>query len=297
MKRPTPQNRSQAATCHTTIGPGDLAYPVGLGALTSPPTLHVRGATPWTTADRLVAVVGARAASYDGVRRAVELSEGLTASGVLVCSGGALGIDAAAHVGAVRCAAPTVVWLGSPVEQPYPPRNLALFDEVLALGGALVSAQPAGMPILPAFFLRRNEYLARMCDAVVVVEAQPRSGSLSTARAARDAGKLVCAVPGSPGTDALLAAGAACVEAAAHVLDALDGRPYVPRRAGHDVGSPEALTLAALTQSQGPTPLKLEDLATRAGLAVPRAQAALALLELEGLVTATSTGSWRIQSS
>ena len=295
MKRSTGQ--TSHSTCHTTLGPGDLAYPAGLGALTSPPALYVRGATPWTTADTMVAIVGSRAASYGGVRRTVELAEGLTAAGVLVCSGGAIGIDAAAHAGAIRCAAPTVVWLGSPVEQPYPPRNASLFDEVLALGGSLVSAQPAGMPILPAFFLRRNEYLARMCHAVVVVEAQTRSGSLSTARAAREAGKLVCAVPGSPGTDALLAAGAAYVESPAHVLDALGGRPHVPRRPGPDAGSPEAAALAALDQPGGPIPLKLEDLAVRAGLAVPRAQAALALLELEGLVTATSTGSWRIQSS
>lgn len=278
------------------IGPRDPGYPVGMLVDLAAPMLFVRGELPWVVARRSVAIVGARAATFRGVRVAKDLAEGLTASGVLVISGGAIGIDAAAHAGAVQAGAPTVVVLGSSVEAPYPPRNGALFDEVLALGGALVSATPAGTPPLPGLFLQRNRFMALMSDAVVVVEAQARSGSLTTARAALAAGKRVCAVPGTPGADALLAEGCALVEHAGDVLAALDGRPRRFHPPEPPTGTAEAAALAAL-RGDPSAPITLEDVALLAGLPPVRAQAALAVLELEGLVHVTSTGAWSVVTS
>jgi DNA processing protein len=186
------------------------------------PLLHVRGQLGNA---RAIAIVGARAASERGMVRAHAIARHAAAHGVRVVSGGALGIDGAAHRGAI---AATTVVLGSGIDVLYPQRHAALFDQIVAEGGALVSMFPRGMHPRAGTFIKRNALIAALADAVIVVEADVQSGSLSTALAARKQGRVVAAVPGSPGCAKLLASGAALVETGADALALLDGRPRYP---------------------------------------------------------------------
>lgn len=172
--------------------------------------VYVRGAAPGD--GPAVAIVGARAASGEGMDRAHRIARHLTACGIHVVSGGALGIDGAAHRGVLAAGGRTTVVLGSGVDVVYPPRHAPLFRDVVAAGGGLVGLWPDGTAPRPGTFRQRNPLIAALADAVIVVEADVRSGSLSTARAAKELGRVVAAWPGSRGCERLLAAGAAIVE-------------------------------------------------------------------------------------
>ncbi|HSK00838.1 MAG TPA: DNA-processing protein DprA [Kofleriaceae bacterium] len=174
-----------------------------------------------------VAIVGARAASGTGMQRAHRIARHLAASGVHVVSGGALGIDGAAHRGALAAGGRTTVVLGGGVDVAYPRRHAPLFREVLERGGSLVGLWPDGMQPRRGTFRQRNPLIAALADAVIVVEADVASGSLSTARAARKLGRVVAAWPGSRGCERLLAAGAAIVEGEADAERVL-GQPRYP---------------------------------------------------------------------
>lgn len=149
-------------------------------------------------------------------------------AGVHVVSGGALGIDGAAHRGALAGGGTTTVVLGSGVDVAYPERHADLFETIVARGGALVSMFPCGMQPRRSTFLQRNKLIAALADVVVVVEADRRSGSMSTARAARALGRTLAASPGSAGCARLLETGAALVETGEDALAALAGTPRMP---------------------------------------------------------------------
>jgi DNA processing protein len=166
--------------------------------------------------------------------RAHAMAKHLAACGVHVVSGGALGIDGAAHRGALAGGGRTTVVLGSGVDVAYPRRHADLFDQIVTHGGALVSLLPLGTEPRPGTFPQRNPLIAALADVVVVVEADVRSGSLSTARAGRTLGRVVAAWPGSPGCARLLASGAAIVETVDDVLAALAGSPRRPAPAALD---------------------------------------------------------------
>ena len=174
-----------------------------------------------------VAVVGARAPSDDGRRRARRLAETLARNGVCVISGLALGIDAAAHEGALAAGAPTIGVLGGGHAHFFPPRNRDLGTRIAASGGAVVS--PFAPDVQPQRwqFLARNAIIAALCDAVVVVEAAARSGALNTAGHGADRGIPVLAFPGdvdrpkAAGCNALIRDGATLVRDADDVLAAL----------------------------------------------------------------------------
>lgn len=174
-----------------------------------------------------VGVVGTRAPSDAGRSLARRLGEDLGQAGVCVISGLALGIDAAAHRGALAAGAPTVGVLGGGHARFYPPANRELADYMVAAGGAVVSPYAPGHPALPPQFLQRNALIAALADAVVVVEAAARSGSLNTAAWAADAGKPVMAFPGDverpkvAGCLALIRDGALLVRNAEDVLAGL----------------------------------------------------------------------------
>ncbi len=172
-----------------------------------------------------VAIVGARAASRDALDRAHALGRHLAAGGVQVVSGGALGVDGSAHRGALAGRGGTTVVLGSGVDVLYPPRHAPLFREILGRGGTLAGMQPDGTQPRSGMFPQRNQLIAALVDVVIVVEAELRSGTMSTVAAARAFGRLVAAWPGSPGCERLLAAGAAIVEASADAELALAGTP------------------------------------------------------------------------
>ena len=205
------------------VRPGQPGYPGRLAALGWQPTLYSRGALPPEAAT--IAIVGARAASGLAMRRAERLAGELAVRGRHVVSGGALGIDGAAHRGAL---ASTVV-LGCGVDVAYPKRHAALFAQILAHGGGLVALLPPKTQPRAGTFVARNPLIAALADAVVVVEADVRSGSLSTAAAGSRLGRIVCAWPGSPGCDRLIAKGAAIVEGIGDLEAALAGTPRRPQ--------------------------------------------------------------------
>ncbi|HEX8931154.1 MAG TPA: DNA-processing protein DprA [Actinomycetota bacterium] len=175
------------------------------------------------------AIVGGRKAS--ALRRATarSLAAGLVASGICVVSGGAIGVDAAAHAGALDGGGHTVVVLGCGLDVPYPRRNVELFRRVREAGGTLLAEHPPGAKPLAANFVPRNRLIAALAGAVVVVEAALGSGSLATARAAgsRGHGQLL-AVPGAPwdrgaaGCNDLIRDGATLVRGLDDVLEALN---------------------------------------------------------------------------
>ena len=213
------------------------ALPQRLQALGWRRPVYVRGQLAEGSA---VAIVGARAATAQGMGRAHALARHLAGDGVHVVSGGALGIDGAAHRGALAAGGEkggtppamiggTTAVLGSGLDIAYPARHAPLFDQIVARGGALAGLLPDGTHPRRGTFVARNPLIAALADVVIVVEAELGSGSLSTAAAGARFGRVVAAWPGSPGCDRLLARGAAVVESSDDVDRALRGEPrFVP---------------------------------------------------------------------
>lgn len=251
----------------------------GHGAAQRP--LHVRGTLAEPTL--AVAIVGARAATRTAVTAAERLAFELAAGGATVISGGAVGIDGAAHRGAIAAGAPTVAVLGCGVDVVYPLRHARLFDQIVAGGGALVSMFPAGTQPRRGTFIARNAVIAALADVVIVVEAGAASGSLYTARAAIRLGRGVGAIGESPGAHRLHAAGAAVIDTAADVVALAAGRA---RRVAPLPVDDRARTVArALGDGAG-----VEQLALRTGLAPRAITCALVDLEVAGWVIARPGG-------
>ena len=240
-----------------------------------------------------VAVVGTRAPSDEGRRRARALARVLGRSGVCVVSGLALGIDAAAHEGALAAGAPTIGVLGGGHERFFPPRNRELGARMIAAGGAVVSPFAPDTQPQPWMFLARNAVIAALADAVVVVEAAARSGALNTAGHAADRGIPVLAFPGdverpkAAGCNALIRDGATLVRDAADVLDAI-ALP-APRNAAQDVHDDEPAVRALLRALQD-GPAEPGTLAEKLALPPPEVFALLGELEIRGRVVAGADG-------
>jgi len=183
-------------------------FPAELGSMPQPvQALWYVGRLPGP-GDRGFAVVGARAASMAKCRLARDLAASASRDGFAIVSGGALGIDAAAHRGALEAGGVTFAVLGCGVDVVYPDRHATLFADVAASGGLLSEYEPGTQP-RRGQFPRRNRIIAGLSETVLVVEAGFASGALITARVAAKLGRKVLAVPGSPGTDALIATRAA----------------------------------------------------------------------------------------
>ena len=277
-------------------GPGSAEYPGALEDLPDPPAaLFVRGAILEEEATR-VAVVGARRCSALGREVAVEMGTGLAGAGVAVVSGAAMGIDTAAHEGALRAGGRTIAVLGCGIDVAYPPRNAALLDRVAA-SGSVVAEYPPGVPAEPFRFPARNRIIAALAEAVVVVEGARGSGSLITADHALDLGRAVYAVPGpvtSPLAEvplALIRDGAGMIRGAEDLLMDL-GRldPDAATAAGmdgagrgaaadHDVSERERAVLGVLA---GPT--LPDQVAASLGWQLAEVVPVLVALELRGLV-------------
>jgi DNA processing protein len=193
-----------------------------------PAVVYVTGELPRTPA---VAVVGTRHPTPEGVAFARRLAAELVGEGVAVLSGGAVGIDTAAHEGAMDGGGPTVVVAPSSVERPYPAENKGLFDRVLAGGGAHITTHPAGTGALRHHFFERNAILAALANALVIVESRYRGGARNAVSAARRLSRPVLAVPGAPwvstsaGCLLEIKAGARVVASVRDVLDAIAVRP------------------------------------------------------------------------
>lgn len=282
---------------------GDRGFPPRLATVADPPPFLATRGDPATGAGRaVVAVVGARNATAYGRGVAAWLAEAAAEAGAHVVSGGAVGIDAAAHGAAVDRPGGTTVVLGSGHDVAYPRAHAApggLFDRIVHAGGALRSELLPGCPPRAHRVRSRNRLVAGLADVVVVVEGGPRSGSLLTATAAVDRGVAVMAVPGdvrAPGSAAphrLLGEGAVPCTAPADLLDALGvaaaGTPQagVPRPAGPSVlPDPVRAVLAAAW----PRPVALEELARRSGVAAGALLAALTRARVVGEIAQSVDG-------
>ena len=239
-----------------------------------------------------VAVVGSRRCTRQGRDIAFALARDLAAQGLTIVSGLAYGIDAAAHRGALASAAvPTVAVLGSGLDRIYPRSHERLAAEIVEHGGALVSEyEPTNGP-RKHHFPARNRIVSGLCLAVVIVEASERSGSLITARLALEQGRDVMAVPSlvsSPlaaGCHRLIRQGAALVECAEHVLEALGLEPK-PETAGASLPAKDDIVLRQVEATATP----LEMIVAGSGLAVENVLERLAELEIDGLVAMQGGG-------
>ncbi len=271
----------------------DAGYPQQLLEIADPPTLlYVRG-NPALLRRRGLAMVGARNATPLGMQTAEQFAKALAGRGLSIVSGLALGIDAAAHRGALAAGGDTVAVIGTGADRLYPARNkeLAL---AIAERGAIVSEFPLGTPAVAHNFPRRNRIIAGLSRGVLVVEAAPESGSLITARLAGEQGREVLAIPGSihsplaRGCHKLIKQGAKLVETAQDVLEELGSfdAPAAPLpSAPETIETPDAEDdplLAAI----GHDPCGLDDLVERTGLAADRLLPDLLMLELSGRIAA-----------
>jgi DNA processing protein len=284
-----------APDTHTVVTLGDPRYPAALLAIEDPPPLlYLKGRLklPLDTA-RSLAMVGSRNPTPQGELNARQFAQTLGEAGLTIVSGLALGIDGAAHEGALAGHAgqpgslATVAVVGTGLDRVYPKRHHALAHRIAAQG-LLVSEYPLGTPPLAHNFPRRNRLIAGLSCATLVVEAALESGSLITARLAAEQGKDVLAIPGSihatqsRGCHALIRQGAKLVESAQDVLEEL------PAWAGLGAACPAAAADAApdddLLLALGLEPISLDALQARTGLAIAPLQARLMALELEGRV-------------
>lgn len=275
---------------------GEPGYPELLSRIPDPPLLlYIKGRMELLAGPGL-AIVGSRNASRQGQADALAFAAALSEAGVTIVSGLALGIDAAAHEGALRGAGGTVAVVGTGPDLVYPVRNRPLAERI-AVEGCIASEYPVGTPPLPGNFPKRNRIISGLAAGVLVVEAAARSGSLITARQAAEQGRDVFAIPGSihaalaKGCHALIREGAKLVDTAQDVLEALALSPL----AGMGAWTPRATAPApideagdvaeqALLAALGHGPVEPDLLLAALGGNAGELGARLLLLELSGRV-------------
>jgi len=275
-----------AAPAFRQVACGEAGYPDALLDLKDPPRrLYVQGdALPERA--RAVAIVGTRSATSYGLRLASRLAADLAARGLVVVSGLARGVDAAAHEAALEAPGRTLAVIPSALDHVTPATHAGLAARIVQ-SGALVSEVAEGGPFGRGAFVRRNRIIAALAGATVVVEAGEESGALATAAVARSLGRAVLAVPGdvdrpgAQGTLALLRAGARPCADAADVIAALPAPREGP-------ASPEARLEAALED----TPRDVTALAEASGANVADTLARLLRLQWAGIAVALPGGRW-----
>ncbi len=288
--------------CNHLLRITDKAYPPLLAEIPAPPPLLFVHGDPDYLRQPMLAVVGSRNPSHDGVALAKDFAAYLGGCGLTICSGLAAGIDAAAHRGALATAAGTVAVTGTGLDRVYPAHHHELAHQIGA-NGALVSEFPPGTAPLAANFPRRNRIISGLSVGTLVVEAALRSGSLITARQALEQGREVFAIPGSVhnplarGCHALIREGAKLVESGAHILEEL--APLLdlhadPPQAAADTPTQDPLTLGAdygeLLEIMGFAPVTVDQLVARSGLTPEVVSSMLLLLELDGKVHSGAGG-------
>jgi len=269
----------------------DPAYPAALAAIIDPPAVLWTRGSPAALTMPSVAIVGSRAASAYALSVASTLAADLAARGVAIVSGLARGVDSAAHRGALEADGVTIAVLGSGLDVIYPAEHAPLARDIERRGLVMSELVP-GTPPLPHFFPLRNRIISGLSRAVVVIEANERSGSLITARCALEQGRDVLAVPGNiltgrnRGAHALLKDGAKIVESADDILEEL-GMCAVGSPRAASGGRPSDPVLDCLTPGE---PSDLDEIADRSGLAPSRLLPRLMELELQGAVARVGGG-------
>ncbi|WP_433326718.1 DNA-processing protein DprA [Spirillospora sp. CA-294931] len=287
------------------VCPGDAEWPTTLDDLNRqrPYALWIRGPNDLRyDCLRSVAIVGSRAASPYGLRVATDLGSDLAERGWTVISGGALGIDAAAHRGALAADGPTIAVFANGVDVPYPASNDGLFTE-MARRSLLISESPPGTEPNRLRFLVRNRVIAALSRGTVVVEAERRSGALNTAAWARKLGRMLMAVPGpvdsrtSVGCHRLLREDATLVSRTDEVIEAvgamgvdLAATPRAPVLPRDRLDATTRAVLEALPARGSAGPAQL---AGKAGVDLATVNAKLGLLSASGFVERSPSG-WRL---
>ncbi len=276
----------------------DPQYPAQLKQIYDPPPLLFLTGNPAILHLPQIAIVGSRTPSPQGRENALMFSQALSAAGLVVTSGLAVGIDTCAHQGAIGESQLTVAVLATGPEQVYPRENRELAAEIAAKG-ALLTEFPVGTPPLAEHFPRRNRIVSGLSLGVLVVEAALRSGSLITARLALEQGREVLSVPGSihnpksRGCHQLLRQGAHLVETCEDVLYGLniDIKQYLNRfMTEQEAPQPDALVDQNLLNSMGFDPVSIDQLVARSGLTSAEVSSMLLTLEMEGRVQASLGG-------
>jgi DNA processing protein len=280
------------------IGIGEPDYPPALRQIDgAPPLLAVKGNAATGTLPSL-GIVGSRNASISGTKFAAMIARDVGRAGYSIISGLARGIDTAAHRASLETG--TIAALAGGLDQPYPPENIGLLDEITQGNGLAISEMPFGWEPRARDFPRRNRLIAGVSLGLAVVEAAARSGSLITARYAADFGRLVFAVPGSPldprcqGTNGLLKDGATVTTEAQDILQALAPLsridlftpPQAEEPGEHEGGPmappPDANDRMRITNALGPTPVEIDDIIRHTGLAASAVYLVLLELDLAG---------------
>jgi len=282
-------------------------YPELLAQISAPPAiLFVKGSMEKLALPQ-IAIVGSRRSTAQGIRLAHEFSEQLARAGFAITSGLALGIDGAAHRGAIAANATTLAVMGTGIDQIYPARHRALADEILISGGALMTEFMPGSSPRPQHFPQRNRIVTGLSLGVLVIEASERSGSLISARLAAEQGRAVCAVPGSirspvsEGCNQLIREGAILVTNAEQVVEQLGSllgfqketcieKTQTDQRKPEETPCDEHWLLGAM----GFDPCTVDDLCDLSGRATAEITAELAELELQGKVVQAHYGYQRI---
>lgn len=264
----------------------DKRFPAELLEMADPPLmLYVLGDLNALHHPQRLAIVGSRNPTPQGQANARHFAQTLSQTGVCIVSGLALGVDGAAHEGALEGGSPTVAVVGTGLDRVYPKRHLSLAHRIAAQG-AIVSEYPLGTPPLAAHFPQRNRIIAGLSQGTLVVEAALQSGSLITARLAAEQGREVFAIPGSihapqsRGCHALIRQGAKLVESANDILE--DLRLQTSTTSMNEL--PEHAQEDDLLKAIGHDPVSLDALQARTGLDTATLQARLLELELEGQV-------------
>ncbi len=280
------------------IGIGEPDYPPALRQIDGAPPLLAAKGNLATGTKPVVGVVGSRNASISGAKFAAMIARDCGRAGYAVISGLARGIDTAAHRASIETG--TIAALAGGLDQPYPPENVGLLNEIWNGDGMALSEMPFGWEPRARDFPRRNRLIAGAALGLVVVEAATRSGSLITARLAGEFGRLVFAVPGSPldprcqGTNALLKDGAMIATSPGDIIEALAPLSEIDLFAtpmaeepGEDPGKPMLLPpddndRARIVDSLGPTPVEIDDIIRHTVLAAASVYLVLIELDLAG---------------
>jgi DNA processing protein len=277
------------------FGRDEPAYPQRLRDLPEPPdAVWVRGTLP-DASTKAVAIVGTREPTAYGQRVARELAAACARAGVVVVSGLARGVDAAAHHGALDAGGCTVGVVGGGPDVPYPRGHRGL-QEAVAMSGGVLSEWAPGTEARPWAFPRRNAFIAALADVVIVVEAGHKSGAHGTVEHADRIGRTFAAVPGpidspqSAGTNRLLRDGAQVV---ASLDDALALLGATPRPDPDQVPAGLPADAAACWRALGQRACDVEGLVQATGLEWRAAVTAVTLLEVRGLAVADLTGAYR----
>ncbi|MCL2444602.1 DNA-processing protein DprA [Candidatus Saccharibacteria bacterium] len=280
------------------ILPRESEFTSVIGSIAHMPTkLYYRGVLPEKRV-KSVAIVGTRKPTAYGQEFAYKLARELAEKGVVVVSGLALGIDAVAHRGALDAGGVTVAVLGSGIDDITPRTNKRLGERILDEGGAILSEYEPGHPAMPGQFLARNRIVSGLSDAVIVIEAAKRSGTLATASYGLNQGKSVFALPGrvsdamSAGCLALLKQGATPVACVEDVLEVIAPEKLEQVTLGFDGDSEVERKIVKMIRSgvnDG------EVIAAGAGVSVGEFNQAVTMMELKGTIRALGANRWMLR--